>query len=174
VKVVSLDSAGNVALASATPAGIEPEGIAIDAAGAFAYVANATDGTVSTFSRDPGTGALTVQGAPVLTSGAGTSCTIAAGVLYVTCSASNRVDAFAVHALTAELAAGTAAGDLPVAFALDASGQFAYVANEYSNFVSAFTVGASLTANGQIVLAPDSSPMNLSATARAGGCVTIK
>lgn len=71
VSAFSYDSTGNLTeltqLGSPYSVGTQPEGIAIDRAGKFLYVTNYGDGTVSAFSIDSKSGALTPMGAAVAT-----------------------------------------------------------------------------------------------------------
>jgi 6-phosphogluconolactonase (cycloisomerase 2 family) len=49
---------------SPVPAGLAPEGVAVDPSGKFAYVANAASNNVSGYTIDPSTGALTAIASP--------------------------------------------------------------------------------------------------------------
>ncbi len=117
--------------------------------GRFAYAANAGDNTISVYSIDPATGALTAVGASVPT---GTSpYAIAARpdgkYVYVVNEISNNISVYAVNATSGGLAAipGSpfAAGMDPQALAFDPSGAYLYVANDGSDNLSAFSVNAS-------------------------------
>ena len=53
-----------------------PNGITVDPRGQFVYVTNYTDGTISTFNINPGTGILTSNATPTLKAGPGALCPI--------------------------------------------------------------------------------------------------
>ena len=54
--------------ASPFAAGLQPSAVAIDPTGIFAYVANSGDGTISAYSIDPQSGALSaIVGSPFAT-----------------------------------------------------------------------------------------------------------
>jgi len=111
----------------------------------FAYVANAGDNTVSAYTIDDATGALTaLPGFPV---GAGTSPFAIVGTqdrkyVFVGNEGSNDISAFAVNfvsgALTPVPGSPFAAGTDPQGMALD--GSTLYVANAGSDTVSAYTI----------------------------------
>ena len=112
--------------------------------GRFAYAANAGDNTISVYSIDPATGALTAVGASVPT---GTSpYAIAARpdgkYVYVVNEISNNISVYAVNATSGALAAipGSpfAAGMDPQALTFDPSGAYLYVANKGSDNLSAY------------------------------------
>jgi 6-phosphogluconolactonase (cycloisomerase 2 family) len=136
VAVVNKDATGALTLASvAATSGAynDPEGIAIDPAGRFVYVSNYLDQTVTTFSRDAGTGALTAVGAPLSTGGMGFGCTIDSKGqnLYVSCNTTNDVEAFKIDPATGSLTPNGVAGsarnnDAPYEMVIDNSGKFAY------------------------------------------------
>jgi 6-phosphogluconolactonase len=114
----------------------------------FLYVTNAADNTLSAYSVDPTTGALTVIGAPTATGAsphAIVGLDIGAGERYVFVGneGSNDVSAFTVSpttgALTAVPGSPFAAGTDPQAMALYGS---LYVANVGSDTVSAYTIDA--------------------------------
>jgi 6-phosphogluconolactonase len=116
--------------------------------GRFAYAANAGDNTISVYSIDPTTGALTAVGAPVPT---GTSpYAIAARpdgkYVYVVNEISNNISVYAVNetngALTAIRDSPFAAGMDPQALSFDQSGAYLYVANKGSDNLSAYAVDA--------------------------------
>jgi 6-phosphogluconolactonase len=117
--------------------------------GRFAYTANAGDNTISVYSIDSATGALTTVGAPVAT---GTSPYSIAGSpdglhVYVCNEASNNISAYSVDATSGALTpipgSPIAAGIDPQAMAFDPSGTYLYVANSGSNDLSAYAVDAS-------------------------------
>jgi 6-phosphogluconolactonase len=159
---------------------VDPQSIAVDAAGKFAYVTNdgcnGGDGVyVSMYTINPTTGALASIGPPVWTydysAYPGSVAVDPAGqFVYVTNSGDvydpdyGNVAMYTVNATTGALTSiGTiAAGTGPVSVAVDPSGKFAYVANSGSNDVSMYTVNGttgSLTLIG--VIAAGLSPASI-------------
>ena len=118
---------------------------------AFAYVTNAADNTLSSYSVDATTGALAVVGPPIVT-GASPSAIVGAALsldrryVFVGNEGSNDVSAFSVNnttgALTAVPGSPFAAGTDPKAMALSIR-QYLYVANAGSDNISAFDIDAS-------------------------------
>jgi 6-phosphogluconolactonase len=119
--------------------------------GEYSYVVNGADNTISAFSVDSTTGALTLVGPPV---SAGVAPAAIAGTsdkkyLYSVNSGSNEVSAFAVNPGTSALATvpGTAivAGTTPRALALynGTYNGFLYVANTGSDNLSAYQIDQS-------------------------------
>ena len=127
------------------PAGLGAWSVAVDPTGQFAYVSNCgqptcTDpnspGTVSAYTIDPNTGALTpVPGSPFPAGARSDGMTVdpTGRFVYVTNRSSNDISAFAIDATTGALTpiAGSpfAAGVGAIWVAVDPTGQFAYVAN---------------------------------------------
>ncbi len=105
-------------------------------AGRFAYVANETSNTISAFSIDAATGALTpVAGSPFASTG---TTPVAVTVdpngtyLYVANNGSNNVSVFSIDNATGALTSAgdpIGAGAAPFAVLVDPSNQFLYVAN---------------------------------------------
>lgn len=149
-----------------------PFSIAIHPSGKFAYVANQGVGTnsgntISAYSIDATTGALSAMDANGAT--AGTQTTIATGThpyaitidptgnfAYVANYDSNTVSVYTVNQTTGALTAGTpvAAGTNPGSIAIDPTGKCALVANNTSNDVSAYTINqttGALTSAGAAV-----------------------
>ena len=121
--------------------------IAIDPTGTFAYVANETAATVSEYSINASTGALTaVSGSPLATVTSPESLAIdpAGRYLYAAnVTAKNEIAVYSITPSSGVLAAAgapIAAGTLPISFAIDPAGQFAYAANDNSGDVSAYAV----------------------------------
>jgi 6-phosphogluconolactonase len=123
-------------------------GVFCSTVGRFAYAANAGDNTISVYSIDSTTGALTAVGAPVPT---GTSpYAIAARpdgkYVYVVNEISNNISVYAVNATSGALTAipdsPFAAGMDPQALSFDQSGAYLYVANKGSDNLSAYAVDA--------------------------------
>jgi len=69
VNEFSYDSTGTPTLVNSYPVGVNPYGVAIDPTGQYLYVSNAGSGTVSGFTVNATTGALTSIGAAVTTGG---------------------------------------------------------------------------------------------------------
>jgi 6-phosphogluconolactonase len=117
-------------------------------AGRFAYAANAGDNTISVYSIDSTSGALTAVGTPVSTGMSPYA--IAARpdgrYVYVVNQISNNVSVFAVDAtsgaLTSIPGSPFAAGIDPQALTFDPSGAYLYVANNGSDNLSAYEVDA--------------------------------
>ncbi len=133
--------AGTVGTANVTGVSVACAGT-----GPFAYAANGGDDTISSYSIDPTTGALTAIGMPVAT---GTSPYMIKGSpnlkhLYVVNQISNNVSAYAVDttsgALTPVPGSPFAAGTNPVALAFTPSGAYLYVVNKGSDNLAAYAV----------------------------------
>ena len=153
------------------PAGTTPASVTVDPTGRFAYVANSGSTSVSAYSIDAITGALTA-GAPVFTGNSPRSVTVdpTGKFAYVGNFNSNTVSAYTIDAGNGALTridadSGTVgvqdfpAETQPNSVTVDPSGKFAYVANSGSNTVSAYTINPStgtLVAIGAAVLAGNS------------------
>ena len=118
--------------------------------GQFAYAANAGDNTISVYSIDSTTGALTPIGTPVPT-GTSPYAIAARGdgqYVYVINQISNNISVYAVNATSGALTpiAGSpfvaGSGPQALAFASIPSGSYLYVANNSSNNLSAYSVDA--------------------------------
>ena len=134
---------------SGTVDGASVTDVAVVCFGRFAYAANGGDNTISAYSIDSTTGALTAVGSPVP---AGTSPSAIAArpdgqYVYVVNEISNNISVYAVNAtsgaLTEILGSPVAAGTAPKALTFDASGAYLYVANNGSDNLSAYAVSAS-------------------------------
>ena len=141
---VVTNGSGAIATANVTSVSVECAGV-----GRFAYVTNAADDTISAYSIDSTTGALTAIAAPVAT---GASPSAIAGSpdkqhVYVVNETAGNISAYSVDATSGTLTqiAGSpfTAGTAPQALALDPSGSYLYVANNGSNDLSAYAVDAS-------------------------------
>ena len=123
--------------------------VSCTAVGRFAYAANAGDNTISVYSINSTTGALTPVGSPVPTGSSPYA--IAARpdgqYLYVVNEISNNISVYAVNAtsggLTAIPSSPFAAGMDPQALSFDPSGAYLYVANNGSDNLSAYAVNGS-------------------------------
>ncbi len=130
--------------------GTNPTWISFRPDGKFAYVANSnngsssTAGTVSVFSVNTTTGALTVQGSPVPAENWPSDLTIdAAGThLYVPNRASHSISEFSIDATTGALTnvgtAGTGLG--PQLVVIEPTGKYAYVSSSYANDVYGYSI----------------------------------
>jgi 6-phosphogluconolactonase len=159
-------------------AGMGPGSVTVDPTGKFVYVANQGDrvnpGTVSAYTIDSSTGALTSVSPDVSAGVAPGSVTVTVDSLgnefaYVANWGSGDVSAYTIDTIggTGALtqipcASGTGcngdnflAGSLPNSVTVDPSGKFAYVANRDSGDVSAYTIDSTgaLASVGTPVLA---------------------
>jgi 6-phosphogluconolactonase (cycloisomerase 2 family) len=151
--------------------GASPVALVVDPTGKFLYVANETDESVSGYSIDSMTGALSPIDTDAVTGGIQPA--IATGIapaavtidplgkfLYVMNGggAPGSVSAFAIDAtagaLTTVAGSPFAAGTAPADFAMDASGKFLYVANSGSDDVSAFTIDSTTGALAAVTGSP--------------------
>jgi 6-phosphogluconolactonase (cycloisomerase 2 family) len=164
----------NSVIFTTTTGGVDPQSIAVDPAGKFAYVTNAGCddgfvGYVSMYTINPTTGALASIGPPVSSQDAsGNSVTVdpSGKFVYVAnlgddFSTDGSVISYAINATTGAL---TSTGDIsgncpglcvPLSVAVDPSGKFAYVPNgdgENPTNVAMYTINATtgvLTSVGQ-------------------------
>jgi 6-phosphogluconolactonase (cycloisomerase 2 family) len=159
-------STGVLSDAAGSPfaAGAGPISIAIDPTGAFAYVANAAAATISEYSIDSSTGALTTVAAPLATQSSPTSLAIAGGSLIVTdVNQANNVGTFAIAGTGALTFSGmTQTGSTPVDVTIYPSGQFAYVVCEGTNNVFVYTVsGGALTPASPLSVTAGTGPVSI-------------
>jgi 6-phosphogluconolactonase (cycloisomerase 2 family) len=162
------------------PTGSGPSAVAVTPDGKFLYVANQFDGTVSSFSVDATSGALTpgivvsVQIAP-----AGLGISPNGGFLYVANSGSSSVSAFAVcnqivtscadptspdGTLTPVAGSPFSAGIGPTAIQSTADGKFLFVVDRQSNQISEYKVATGtgvLTSNTQPLIGTGGSPAGI-------------
>jgi 6-phosphogluconolactonase (cycloisomerase 2 family) len=133
--------------------GTNPRHLVIEPTGRFVYTANWGSRNISVFAIDATTGSLIPVGSPLSVSGTPFNLTTdrAGSHLYMTdflnVAGGNSVSLLHIDQTTGALTADsavTSAGAHPIAMVLDASGRFAYVANNLNgaggNSVSAFTV----------------------------------
>jgi 6-phosphogluconolactonase len=124
--------------------GINPNSIAIDPTGNFAYVTN-NGGDVSAYVIDPGSGALTpVTGSPFVTGLNPNAIAIdpTGNFAYVANFTSNAISAYTINAATGVLTPVTglfSTGLNPNAIAIDPTGKFVYVTNNGGD-VSAYVI----------------------------------
>ena len=140
-------TAGNQA---SIAAGVGTHAFTFDPAGRFAYTANYSDGSVSAYTVNATTGALTaVAGSPFMTGQSGSrsvSIDPSGKFAYVANNVSANVSAYAINATTGALTAlaGSpfAAGANPGSVTVDPSGKFLYVPNSGSNTTTIFSLDA--------------------------------
>lgn len=112
----------------------------------FAYVANAYASSISTYTIDVNSGALTPIG-KVATGESPYQVTAhpSGKFVYVVNSISNSVSSYVVDAYTGALTriGDVAAGSRPGSIAVDPSGRFAYVSNYLGNTVSSYIINSS-------------------------------
>jgi YVTN family beta-propeller protein len=132
--------------------------------GKFVYVANSGSDTISMFTIDAATGALTSAGTIAAGTDPGSVAVHPSGkFIYVVNTGSNNVSMYAIEAATGVL---TSTGTVPAAVnpwsvTVHTSGKFAYVANAGSNSVSMYAIDAAtgvLTSTGTVAAGtrPDS------------------
>jgi 6-phosphogluconolactonase len=131
------------------------ESMAVDPAGRFVYVANlgsnATDlGTISMFTIDQGTGALTATTPPTVPTGflpQGIGIDPSGKFVYTANSDDNTISMFTINSNTGVLTPTSpptvATGWSPLSITIDPSGRFAYAANQDDGTVSMYTVNSS-------------------------------
>src|SRR5262249_34504560 len=151
-------------------AGTVPAGGAVHPPGQFAHLTNFGSSNRSAYNIEPTTGALTpVPNSPFSTGPAGAhpfgiAVHPSGKFLYVTNNGSGNVSAYTIDATTGALTAidanpGTVAidnfpaGTGPQSVTIDPSGKFAYVANNASNNISAYTIDPS---SGALTALPSS------------------
>jgi 6-phosphogluconolactonase (cycloisomerase 2 family)/predicted transcriptional regulator len=129
--------------------------------GKFVYFPNQTADTVSAYTINTTTGALTpIAGSPFATGvhPANVAIDPSGKFAYIGNQASNDVSAYTINTITGALTpiAGSpfATGGLAPGVTLDPSGKFAYTANSDSNNISAFTIDATTGALTPIAGSP--------------------
>jgi len=151
ISVFLIDTAsGTLSVISGSPfaAGAGPISIAIDPTDAFAFVASNTAETITSYALNATTGALTpISGSPLAAGTNVEALTVDPTASYVfaaNAQAANQVATFGITPATGALTlSSTATADsLPVAVAIDPSGQFLYAVNFNSGDVSAYTLSA--------------------------------
>ena len=120
-----------------------PNAMAVDPTGSFAYVANSGSNNVSMYSINTTTGILTSLG--LIASGTNplsVAVDPTGKFAYVTNSGSNDVSMYTINATTGVLTSTgmVAAGQSPTSIAIHPSGNFAYVTNSGSNDVSIYSI----------------------------------
>ena len=138
------------------PAATNPFHVVVHPSGSFLYASNYNDpmGSISAYTIDPNTGALTqIAGSPFATeSGYPGPSRLAIDptgkFLYVglngTVNANNQVAAFSINSSTGELTAVTGSpfmtGNGPLSVAVDQTGKYLYTANSFDNTISGFAI----------------------------------
>ncbi len=153
-------------LGSPFSAGTYPTSITIDPSGAFAYVTNMGDNTISAYTIQNDGTLAELANSPFQ---AGTSpsaiITVKLSVgefAYVTNMSDNTIGFYSIDSsgnLTplAELATGT----YPSSVTVDQSGQFVYVTNESSNNISVYTINSDGTLAAGTAVAAGTSPTSI-------------
>ncbi len=147
------------------PVGNGPVSVNVLANGAYLYVANQADATLSAFSTDA-TGVLT----PIATYPVGVAPNAIASdptnkFLYVTDGAANQMIGFLIQGNGTLITMQTPfkTGNLPDAVTVDPRGTYVYVANYNSNTVSAYTIdrgtGNATQVSGSTAYAVDAGPL---------------
>jgi 6-phosphogluconolactonase (cycloisomerase 2 family) len=140
----------------------------------FAYVPNATDNTISTFTTDAATGALTAVSSIGAQSPQGVAVMSGGKFAYSVNAGTSSVSAYSVNPTTGALTATGSSqptGTTPSAIATDPSGRFVFVANFDSSSISAYrinsttgaltSIGATPTNDGPVNLTVDPTGRNL-------------
>ena len=144
------NASGTVASSNITNVGVS---CASPSIGALAFVANSADNTVSVYSINASTGALTaVRGSPFATGTTPSSVAInPAGTLaFVANENSSNVSVYSINATTGALtqvsgspfATGGIPGGIPFSVAINPAGTLAFVANSADNTVSVYSINA--------------------------------
>ena len=123
--------------------------VAVDPSGRFAYVSDFGQNTVSAYSIDPSTGALSqIPGSPFGTGQQpeGIAADPSGRFVYVVNSDDDTVSAYSIAPTTGALSPVSnspfATGAVPWCVVVDPSGRFAYVCNSIDNSVSAYSIAS--------------------------------
>ncbi len=126
--------------------GQSPVAAVVDPNGTYLYVANNASNTVSIFTIDQSTGALSSAGLPVATGNGPFAVLVdpADQFLYVANKTDNTVSVYEIGAGTATAVSGSpyAVGTTPSSLAMDPGGNFLYVTSYLEGLVSAFSIEA--------------------------------
>ncbi len=160
------------AAGTAVAAGQDPRSVTVDPSGKFAYVANATANSISAYTINASTGALTeidqngaAAGTAVATELTPQSVTVdpSGKFAYAANLISNTVSAYTIDTSTGVLTnigVAVPTGTYPISVTVDPTGKFAYVANNGSNDVSAYTINATTGALSIIGTVPTGAGTN--------------
>jgi 6-phosphogluconolactonase (cycloisomerase 2 family) len=145
--------------------GETPRTVAIDPTGRFVYV-TIESGTISQYSINQTTGALTSITAPIAASGGLSAAIDPTGrFVYVVNFSSSSISQYSINQTTGALTsiAGIASGTFPVAVAVDPTGRFVYVANSGAASVSQYSINQTTGALTSITtaIAAGSSPQGV-------------
>ena len=154
------------------PAGTSPQAVAVDLSGKFAYVANSSSNNVWAYTINSASGALSLVAGTPFAAPAGPKAVAvdpSGKFVYVTGSKSNSAAAYSLNPTTGaltQLAPGKFRTRVsPSSIALSAGSaavtytpKFAYVANQTTDNVSAFSVSATTGALGPVPGSPFSFP----------------
>jgi len=132
--------------ASAASAGTQTNSVAISIDGRSAYASNGNSNTISMYSRDANTGALTALSTPTIATGSGPFSVIVSNdgkSVYVNNNGSNTISMYSRDANTGALTALStptiATGSNAVGLISSNDGLSVYAVNEYSNSVSMYS-----------------------------------
>ena len=123
-----------------------PTSVAVDPSGKFAYATN-TNGTISAYTINQTTGALTAGTAVAAGTYPTSVVTVLVGLLefaYAIDTIGGTIYAYTIDQTTGALTAGTpvATGTYPTSITVDPSGKFAYVSNMGANTISAYQINS--------------------------------
>jgi 6-phosphogluconolactonase (cycloisomerase 2 family) len=158
---------GNGALsqiATAIASGTGPRSLAIDPTGRFVYTVNFNSASVSQYSINQNTGALTYVGAVVTGTGpSGLAIDPTGKFLYVTNTGGDTVIQYSINQTNGDLTLGTSfiVGSQPDGICVDPTGRFVYVANYNDASVSQLSINQStgaLTALSPATVASGTQP----------------
>jgi 6-phosphogluconolactonase len=148
-----------------------PDFVTVDPSGRFVYVSDQGNGSISTFTINPSTGALV----PTTPSGViagpdpfGVAVDPSSKFAYVPDETLNAIYMYTVDATTGALTSNPAtyvpAGNQPSWVAIDPATRFAYAVNRIDNTVSMYTIDASngtLTPNAPATVATGNAPFSI-------------
>ncbi len=152
---------GALTLVGSTPTGTSPDGVCTDPSGRWAFVTSAASNTVRSYAIDQSTGALSVLGNPVTTTGGSTPAGVACDptgrfVLLVTAN-NPTIQSFSVNQSTGLLTqvhavtAGTFFnGYGPIGVTIHPSGKFAFCTNKGQGQVISFSINQTDGLSGNV------------------------
>lgn len=153
-----------------------PYAIAINPNGGYLYITDNSENTVTVYSYDPGSGALSEVGNPYLVGKIPESVTVdpTGQFLYVANSGDGTVSGFTINASTGALTpmsgspftTGGGASSTPTAVAIEPSGQYAYVANGDASTITVFSI---TPGSGILSVLQSAAPCPDGATCTVGG-----
>lgn len=161
---IACDSGCSIFISANFAAGANPSSVTVDPSGRFAYVTNVGSSDISAYKIDPGTGALTSVGAPVVLISSPVSVSVDPSGRFAYVTYGSGVLAYKIDFGTGALTSiGTAAaGTGPLSVAVDPSGKFVYVANNGTGDVSVFQIDTSTGALTSIgTVAAGTSPLSV-------------